>query len=295
MTGQTLTIRPDQDMWDERQLAALQSLGMHGSPAELAILLHHCQRTGLDPWARQIYLITRQDRQRGTRATVQVSIDGMRLVADRVDRQTGGHHGYEETLWCGLDGQWRDVWLAGADEPPAAAKVTVVRDGHRIPVVAHMREYMPHTATGAPAGLWRGKPALMLAKCAEALALRRAYPQDLSGLYTADEMAQSAPNDQPEPSTPPVPEPPRRASRQQLSELRDLMADAGLDGATALALAREAAGRPDLTTAADLTPREADRVAAALREAATAALPPTTTSTELPADGEPDPESEDHD
>lgn len=281
MTGQTLTIRPDQDVWDERQLAALQSLGMTGSPAELAILLHHCQRTGLDPWARQIHLIAR-----GGRATVQVSIDGMRLVADRVDRQTGGHHGYEETLWCGPDGQWRDVWLAGADEPPAAAKVTVVRDGHRIPVVAHMREYVPRSRDGKPTGLWRTMPALMLAKCAEALALRRAYPQDLSGLYTSDEMAQSAP---------PAPEPPRRASRQQLSELRDLMADAGLDGATALALAREAAGRPDLATAADLTPREADRVAAALREAATEALPPITASTALPDDGEPDPESENHD
>lgn len=289
MTGQTLTIRPDQDVWDERQLAALQSLGMHGSPAELAILLHHCQRTGLDPWARQIHLIAR-----GGRATVQVSIDGMRLVADRVDRQTGGHHGYEETLWCGPDGQWRDVWLAGADEPPAAAKVTVVRDGHRIPVVAHMREYMPRSRDGKPTGLWRSMPALMLAKCAEALALRRAYPQDLSGLYTSDEMAQSAPNGQPEAAVPPAPEPPRRASRRQLSELRDLMADAGLDGATALALAREAAGRPDLATAADLTPREADRVAAALREAATEALDPHAGP---PTDGEPEiePESENHD
>ena len=275
MTARPLTIRPDQDVWDERQLAALQSLGMTGSPAELAILLHHCQRTGLDPWARQIHLIAR-----GGRATVQVSIDGMRLVADRVDRRTGGHHGYEETLWCGPDGQWRDVWLAGADEPPAAAKVTVVRDGHRIPVVAHMREYVPRSRDGKPAGLWRTMPALMLAKCAEALALRRAYPQDLSGLYTSDEMAQSAPDGQLEPSAPPAPEPPRRASRQQLSELRDLMADAGLDGATALALAREAAGRPELATAADLTPREADRVAAALREAATAALPPIAATTE---------------
>lgn len=275
MTARTLTVRPDQDVWDERQLAALQSLGMHGSPAELAILLHHCQRTGLDPWARQIHLITR-----GGRATVQVSIDGMRLVADRVDRQTGGHHGYEETLWCSPDGEWRDVWLA--DEAPAAAKVTIVRDGHRIPVVAHMREYMPRARDGKPIGLWRTMPALMLAKCAEALALRRAYPQDLSGLYTSDEMAQSAPNGQPEPPATPVPEPPRRASRQQLSELRDLMADAGLDGATALALAREAAGRPDLATAADLTPREADRVAAALREAATAALPPIAAATEPP-------------
>lgn len=278
MTGQTLTIRPGQDVWDERQLAALQALGMHGSPAELAILLHHCQRTGLDPWARQIHLIAR-----GGRATVQVSIDGMRLVADRVDRQTGGHHGYEETLWCGPDGQWRDVWPS--DDPPAAAKVTIVRDGHRIPVVAHMREYMPRSRDGKPTGLWRTMPALMLAKCAEALALRRAYPQDLSGLYTSDEMAQATPGGQSEPPAPPVPEPPRRASRRQLSELRDLMADAGLDGATALALAREAAGRPDLATAADLAPREADRVAAALREAATEALPPIADTTEPPIDG----------
>lgn len=267
MTGQTLTIRPDQDVWDERQLAALQSLGMHGSPAELAILLHHCQRTGLDPWARQIHLIAR-----GGRATVQVSIDGMRLVADRVDRQTGGHHGYEETLWCGPDGQWRDVWPS--DDPPAAAKVTIVRDGHRIPVVAHMREYMPRSRDGKPTGLWRSMPALMLAKCAEALALRRAYPQDLSGLYTSDEMAQSETAPKVGPTEQRAPEPPRRASRRQLSELRDLMADAGLDGATTLALAREAAGRPDLATAADLTPKEADRVAAALREAATEALNP---------------------
>ena len=273
MTGQTLTIRPDQDMWDERQLAALQSLGMHGSPAELAILLHHCQRTGLDPWARQIHLITR-----GGRATVQVSIDGMRLVADRVDRQTGGHHGYEETLWCGDDGQWRDVWLT--DEAPAAAKVTIVRDGHRVPVVAHGREYMPRTRDGHPTGLWRTMPALMLAKCAEALALRRAYPQDLSGLYTSDEMAQAGPAPAPEQSR----ERPRRASRQQLSDLRDLMADAGLDGATALALAREAAGRPDLATAADLT----------LRDAATEAL---NSHAEPPTDGDPEiePESENHD
>lgn len=60
------------------------------------------------------------------------------------------------------------------------------------PGVALYREYAgtrfdKSTQRHVPNSMWASKPATMIAKCAEALALRKAFPQDLSGLYTADE------------------------------------------------------------------------------------------------------------
>lgn len=266
----TLVIAADQETWTPQQLAALAAIGIAAPPTDMALLLHHCQRTGVDPWARQIYLVARKTKN-GIVHSVQMSIDGMRLAASRADERTGGGHSYEETLWCGPDGAWQESWLSTS--PPLAAKVCVVRDGHRFPVVAHLQEYQPTNRDGVPTGLWGRMPALMLAKCAEALALRRAYAKDLSGLYTADEMAQAA-TTPPAPVAPPPSDeeaveqvrPVRPATAPQLAEMRDLMAAAGMDGATALALAREAAEKPALASATELSTEEADRVLERLRE-----------------------------
>ena len=62
--------------------------------------------------------------------------------------------------------------------------------------VALYREYVgtrfdKTTGQQVPNSMWQTKPVSMIAKCAEALALRKAFPQDLSGLYTADEMQQA--------------------------------------------------------------------------------------------------------
>ena len=265
----TLAITADQETWTPQQLAALNAIGIAAPPTDMALLLHHCQRTGVDPWARQIYLVSRKTKN-GIVHSVQMSIDGMRLAASRADERTGGGHSYEETLWCGSDGVWQESWLSTA--PPLAAKVCVVRDGHRFPVVAHLQEYQPVDRDGVPVGLWGRMPALMLAKCAEALALRRAYAKDLSGLYTADEMAQAntspAQASSPLPSGEAVPAQPLHhpATAPQLAEMRDLMAAAGMDGATALALAREAAEKPELASATELSAEEANRVLERLRE-----------------------------
>jgi phage recombination protein Bet len=189
--GSALAIRADQGTFDSTQIAALRALGAEqASPADLTVYFHYCQRTGLDPFARQIYLIGRNDRQSGSKKwTIQTSIDGLRLVARRATDANHGTLGYEDTLWCGEDGQWTDVWLSDAN--PKAAKVTVLRDGQRFTGIALWKEYKQSSPT------WTGMPSLMLAKCAEALALRKAFPNDLAGLYTDDEGDRNAVNEAP--------------------------------------------------------------------------------------------------
>lgn len=183
--GSALAIASDQDGFTAKQVAALRQIGAEeANDGDLQVFFHQCQRTGLDPFARQIYLIGRKSRGQ-MKYTIQTGIDGFRLIASR----TGQLDGYEDTLWCGEDGKWTDVWLKRT--PPAAAKVTIIRNGARYPAVALFTEYAGTNYNGELTQMWASKGALMLAKCAEALALRKAFPQDLSGLYTSDEMQQA--------------------------------------------------------------------------------------------------------
>lgn len=178
-----LAITSDQKYWSDTQLSALKQLGLsNASQGDLAFFFHQAQRTGLDPFARQIYMI-----ERGGRFGIQTSIDGLRIVAQR----SGKYAGQTAPYWCGDDGEWKDVWLGKT--APFAAKVGVYREGFNEPTwaVARLDSYCPMGRDGKPMGLWNKMPDVMLAKCAEALALRKAFPNDLSGLYTDDEMSQA--------------------------------------------------------------------------------------------------------
>lgn len=176
-TATSLEIQSNQTFWTDGQISALKQLGLaHAPMGDLQVFFHQAKKTGLDPFSRQIYMI-----ERGGKFGIQSSIDGLRIVAQR----SGEYAGQSGPYWCGKDGNWRDVWLEPT--PPAAAKVGVYRKGFTEPLsaIALWSSY----ALSSP--VWKKMPDLMLAKCAEALALRKAFPNDLSGIYTEDEMAQA--------------------------------------------------------------------------------------------------------
>ena len=119
--------------------------------------------------------------------TLQASIDFFRSTAE----SSTGYAGQVGPHWCGEDGVWREVWLKKWGYP-AAARVGVMRAGFAQPLftVAMFDEFAA-VKNGKPDQMWAKMPALMIAKCAEALAIRRGFPSKLSGIYTDDEMQQA--------------------------------------------------------------------------------------------------------
>jgi phage recombination protein Bet len=212
-----LAIRGDQDMFTPKQLAMLAQLGIGGAPKpELAVFLYRCQVTGLDPFTGQITMIKRREKvgqdEWQDKWTIQTGIDGYRVIARRAARDAGVVLSYGDTVWYDADGHPHDVWV-DPEQPPAAAKVVVYCDGKPFPGVARFKSFAAYTRGGKLMANWATMPEHMIAKCAEAQALRRAFPQDLEGVFTSDETAHNGAR-APHFSAQQVPHPPPRQHPQ---------------------------------------------------------------------------------
>jgi phage recombination protein Bet len=204
--------------FDDKQLDIIKTTIAKGTTDEqFALFIQVCQMTGLNPFARQIYAVVRNTKKREKvngvwqerwvpEMSIQTSIDGYRLLAQRSNEYQGQDGPY---FLDGKTKEWLDYWIE--DYPPVAARVGVLRKGFQkyLYAVAKFDSYVVrgyNEATkkydGEPMNLWAKMPEVMISKVAEALALRRAFPAELSGIYTKEEMDQA---DMPLPDVSPTP------------------------------------------------------------------------------------------
>ncbi len=168
------------DVFTERQEQMIRDSFMSGATKEDAAMLLEVARTRrLNPLLKQVHFVSRWDKKKNRNVwSVQVSIDGLRAIAER----TGKYDGQDEAEF-GPPNQ------AGY---PSWAKVRVYRKDWGRPAVGvvYWEEYVQEY-DGRPTKFWQTMPRVMLAKCAESVAMRKAFPEDMSGLYTPEEMQQA--------------------------------------------------------------------------------------------------------
>ena len=173
---------PLNQTFNDDQVKLIKStIAKNATDDELQLFLYQAQKTGLDPLARQIHFV-----KRGQQMTIQTAIDGFRAIAAR----TGQHAGTSDGIF---DGVAKDKDSYGNEfERPEKASVIVKKIVQGLvtefSATARWGEYFPGAKQGF---MWTKMPYTMLEKCAEAKALRKAFPEDLSGMYTNDEMQQA--------------------------------------------------------------------------------------------------------
>lgn len=182
----TLTTANFQE-WDKKKIELLKNTICRGaSDNEFELFLHACKRSGLDPFMNQIHSVPRPvynpktDKSEWTR-TIQTGIDGYRLIAERSGKYSPGR-----TPSYTYDNEGNII-----SSTAYVKKLTKDGTWHEISAEAFYSEYVAITKKGEPNSIWKSKPHIMLAKCAEALALRKAFPAELSGVYTQEEMEQA--------------------------------------------------------------------------------------------------------
>lgn len=179
------------------ELVNTQILGtdQRGTPRPMEDLIYFlsvAKKLGLDPLAKQIHAVYRWDSRLGReKLIIQTGIDGFRSLAER----NGSYAGQDDIVFK-VDELFNPV--TGDEEKQLSATCTVYKmvKGQRvaIPATARWNEYVQKDSKGNIIGLWKSMPYNQLGKCAEALALRKGFPQDLSGVYIAEELERDTPS-----------------------------------------------------------------------------------------------------
>jgi hypothetical protein len=179
---------------DSEQVTILKNAVAKGATdEELKYCLTVARRYRLDPFKRQIWFVSRYDRNAtnatgGAGANVwtpQVGIDGLLFMSARDHKADFGSVSLPE-YGPMIEVDWTNNGKQITYKAPEWAKVKVFKKGVEEPTeaIAYWEEYCPNDLSKAP--FWRKMPRRMIGKCASALALRQAYP-DLGGLYIPEE------------------------------------------------------------------------------------------------------------
>lgn len=190
------------------------------SDDELALFLEVAKTSGLNPFQRQIYAVMRKSKRKvgrdwveESKMVIQTGIDGYRLIAAR----SGAHAGTTDAEYGPVSAEGFPEWARVTVKKmmPAGLVAEFTATARWSEYVQAKDEYVGGEKTGrqVPSGQWPKMPFLMLGKCAEALALRKAFPGELSGVYTAEEMGQA---DNHQPTAPPAPATPARPTHDDL-------------------------------------------------------------------------------
>lgn len=168
-----------EDIFHDKKELLKRTVCKGATDLEFELFVHVCKRTGLDPFSRQIYSVPRYDAKEGkwTR-TIQTGIDGLRLIADRTGNYAPG----------------KEISYSYDKEGKLISACAIVKkkssDGmwHEISSTAFYQEFVQLGKDKLPTKFWIQMPHVMLGKAAEAQALRRAFPMEMSGVYIHEEM-----------------------------------------------------------------------------------------------------------
>jgi len=177
--GESTAMASPGDFGPEHMRIVREAFAPTATQAEFEVMWAGAKARRLDPVRKQIHFVKRFDSMRGCDVwSSQVSIDGFRGIAE----ETGKYDGQDEPEYE-YDGRNNLV----------LARVRVYRKdiGRPFVGVARWTEYVQTKSGGEVTHMWKKMGHTMLSKCAEALALRKAFPEPLAGLYTGEEMMQA--------------------------------------------------------------------------------------------------------